>query len=81
MEKNFARPLADSPNIERDRRRSVSEAWTSLPGNIDTDAAASVASLQRIFANTGIIHSLQHMNKGEWAHVTRDNSSLELTVT
>ena len=46
MEKNFARPLADSPNIERDRRRSVSEMWTSLLCNIETDAAASVAGLE-----------------------------------
>ena len=45
MEKDFARPLADSPNIERDRRRSVSEMWTSLLCNIETDAAASVAGL------------------------------------
>ena len=46
MEKIFAPPLADCPNIERDRRRSVSEAWTNLLGNIDTDAAGSVAGLE-----------------------------------
>ena len=46
MEKIFAPPLADSPNIERDRRRSVSEMWTSLLCNIETDAAASVAGLE-----------------------------------
>ena len=46
MEKIFAPPLADSPNIERDRRRSVSEMWTSLLCNIETDAAASVVGLE-----------------------------------
>ena len=46
MEKIFAPPLADNPNIERDRRRSVSEMWTSLLCNIETDAAASVAALE-----------------------------------
>ena len=43
---NFRPAAGRLSNIARDRRTSVSEMWTSLLCNIDTDAAASVAGLE-----------------------------------
>ena len=51
-EKMCNTPLPDWPNIERDRRRSVSQAWKTFLGNLATDATGSVAALEkRNFAN------------------------------